>query len=214
MFWLFPTTGLRVHACYHNDVDDSPDSPFSRNFNAVFLDRDGVLNEKMPEGCYVTSWADFHILPGVPEAIARLNRAGLKVIVVTNQRGIALGLYTPAHLEALHACFHDLLKPHGAHVDAFYFCPHDKNQCDCRKPLPGMFEQAKLDFPEIDASTSVMIGDSVSDIEFGRNLGMMTVLIEGNRHRHRPGAKTAAKLADLCFPALPAAVDELLAKRQ
>jgi len=168
----------------------------------------------MPEGCYVTSWADFHVLPGVPGALARLNRAGLKVIVVSNQRGIALGLYTPAHVEALHACFHDLLRPHGAHVDAFYFCPHDKNQCKCRKPLPGLYEQAKQDFPEINPTTSIMIGDSLSDIEFGRSLSMMTILIEGDPHRKKRGAASAAELADLRFHSFPDAVDALLAERQ
>ncbi len=112
----------------------------------MFLDRDGVLNEKMPEGRYVESWSDFHLLPGVAEAIGRLNRAGLRVVVVSNQRGIALGRYLAADVEAIHSSLQDLLKAHGAHVDGFYFCPHDKGQCNCRKPLPGLFQQAAADF--------------------------------------------------------------------
>jgi D-glycero-D-manno-heptose 1,7-bisphosphate phosphatase len=176
----------------------------------VFLDRDGVLNEKMPEGRYVESWNDFHLLPGVNEAVGRLNRAAFHVVVVSNQRGIALGRYIPADVEAIHSALQDLLKAHGAHVDAFYFCPHDKGQCNCRKPLPGLFEQAKRDFPEITAESSAMIGDSLSDIQFGRNLGMMTVFIEGDPDRRRLGAETAAKLADLRFPSLVDAVNALL----
>ncbi len=189
---------------------NSQGRPLSRILRTVFLDRDGVLNEKMPEGRYVSSLSDFHLLPGVPEAIGRLNRAGLRVVVVTNQRGIALGLYTPAHVQALHAALQDALKSHGAHIDGFYFCPHDKQQCACRKPLPGLFEQARADFPEIAANTSVMIGDSLSDIQFGNLLGMMTVLIDGASENKEPGPEQAAALADLRFPSLAEAVDHLL----
>ena len=77
----------------------------------------------MPEGRWVATWNDFHVLPGVPEAIARLNRAGLRVIVVSNQRGIALGLFSAADVEAIQAGFQNLLQAHGAHVDAFYLLP-------------------------------------------------------------------------------------------
>ena len=100
------------------------------NLSTVFLDRDGVLNEKMPEGSYVTSPAGFHILPGIPGAIARLNQAGLRVVVVTNQRGIALGLYSSADVDAIHSALQQALISHGAHIDAFFLCPHDKSQCN------------------------------------------------------------------------------------
>jgi D-glycero-D-manno-heptose 1,7-bisphosphate phosphatase len=178
---------------------------------AIFLDRDGVVNEKMPEGSYVCTWSDFHLLPGVPEAIARLNQAGLRVIVVSNQRGIALGKYSAAEVEAIHSQFQQMLRTRGAHVDAFYFCPHDKRQCSCRKPLPGLFEQAQREFPEINADESVMVGDSLSDIEFGRRLGMKTVFIDGKADRQKPGARLAAELADQRFPSLCEAVRSLLA---
>jgi D-glycero-D-manno-heptose 1,7-bisphosphate phosphatase len=184
-----------------------------RSLNAVFLDRDGVLNEKMPEGCYVTSWDEFHVLPGVPEALARLNRAGLLVVVVSNQRGIARGLYTAADVDSIHAAFQRLLAALGAHVDAFFVCPHDRGQCNCRKPLPGLFEQAAAAFPQIAAATSVMIGDSLSDIEFGRRLAITTILLDGNQEQQRPGAEAARELADLRFPSLLEAVDALLDKR-
>jgi len=179
----------------------------------VFLDRDGVLNEKMPEGEYVTRWEEFRVLPGVPEALRRLNEAGLRTIVVSNQRGIARGRSTAADVDAIHGRFERLLEAAGARIDAVFVCPHDTGQCDCRKPLPGLFEQAQARFPEITAATSVMIGDSISDIEFGRRLGMATIFIEGDPARSEPGAKEAAKLADLLCGSLSEAVDALLAAR-
>jgi D-glycero-D-manno-heptose 1,7-bisphosphate phosphatase len=194
-------------------VNNPTGSAFGGTLVTIFLDRDGVVNEKMPEGKYVTSWAEFHLLPGVADAIARLNHAGLRVIVVSNQRGAALGLYSVTQVEAIHARLQETLQTHGAQVDAFYFCPHDKGQCDCRKPLPGMFEQARKDFPEITAATSVMIGDSRSDIEFGRRLGMRTIFLDGDIERQQPGAEEAAALADARFASLREAVEMLLGTR-
>ncbi len=175
----------------------------------VFLDRDGVLNEKVPEGQYVSQWEDFRVLDGVPEAVAKLNRAGMRVIVVTNQRGVALGLYTVADLQALHTAFARFLARHGARIDAFYACPHDRGECNCRKPLSGLFEQAVVDFPDVSAAKSVMIGDSLVDIEFGRRLGMKTVLVMGTENR-APGSETAAELADLQCSSLLEAVETIL----
>lgn len=180
---------------------------------AVFLDRDGVLNEKMPEGRYVTSWSDFNLLPGVPESIARLNHAGLQVFVVSNQRCVALGLCTAADVDSIQSSFQNLLQSRGAHVDGFYFCPHDEGQCNCRKPLPGLYEQAAAEFPEITAESSAMVGDSLPDIEFGRRLAMLTVFIDGGLGRQKPGAQVAAELADLRFTSLAEAVDHLLKKQ-
>jgi D-glycero-D-manno-heptose 1,7-bisphosphate phosphatase len=176
----------------------------------VFLDRDGVVNEKKPEGQYVRSPEELHLLPGAAEAIARLNRACVRVVVVSNQRGVALGLYTAEDVLAIHAKLLSLLKVKDAHVDAFYFCPHDRGECDCRKPLPGMFDQAVADFPEVKAENSLMVGDSLSDIEFGRRLGMKTVFIEGDPERRKAGGEAAGDLADYRFPSLAAAVEGLL----
>lgn len=181
-----------------------------RNLRTVFLDRDGVLNEKMPEGQYVTRSKDFHVLPGVPEALRLLNQAGIRVIVVTNQRGIARGLYTAADVEVIHAAFQDALKAAGAHIDAFFICPHDRGQCNCRKPLTGLFNQAVAQFPDITVATSVMIGDSLSDIEFGHRLEMTTIFIEGGMNQREVGAGEAAGPADLRFQSLLEAVEALL----
>jgi D-glycero-D-manno-heptose 1,7-bisphosphate phosphatase len=176
----------------------------------VFLDRDGVINEKMPEGRYVTRWDEFHLLPDVVQAIAMLNRAGVRVVVVSNQRGVALGLYSPEDVRALHAQLQQELAKVGARVDGFYFCPHDKGVCECRKPLGGMFEQAVAEFPSITAATSVMIGDSKSDMEFGRRLGMRAVFIEGDAERRGPGADEARALAGWRCGSLLEAVERLI----
>lgn len=203
--------------CYHSRVSNThnnsfPGPTFSGSLHTVFLDRDGVLNEKMPEGSYVTRWSEFKVLPGVVEAIGLLNTAGIRVIVVSNQRGVALGLYSAGDVGNIHAEFQKLLEVHGAHVDAFYFCPHDKGQCNCRKPLAGMFEQAVEEFPTITAASSVMIGDTLSDIEFGRRLKMATVFLEGDPERQKPGAEIAQELADMHFASLNEAVTGLLAR--
>ena len=176
----------------------------------VFLDRDGVINEKAPEGEYICSAAELHVLPGVPQAIARLNQAGLRTVVVSNQRGIAKGLYTVADVEAIHRAMRETLARDGARLDAIFICPHDKEECQCRKPLPGMFQQAVEAFPEIKAVESVMIGDALTDIEFGRRLGMPTILIEGAAERHKPDLAEAIRLADWRVSSLSQAVELLL----
>ncbi len=176
----------------------------------VFLDRDGVINRKLAEGEYVSSWERFELLPGVVEAVARLNGAGLRVVVVTNQRGVALGRYRAADVEEIHARFQALLAERGARVDAFYYCPHDRRQCGCRKPLTGMFEQARAEFAAIAAETSVMVGDSLSDIEFGRAAGMRTIFVSGDAAHRKPGWERGAELADAVTDDLPAAVALIL----
>ncbi|MBV8436307.1 MAG: HAD family hydrolase [Silvibacterium sp.] len=180
------------------------------NIQYVFLDRDGVINRKLPEGEYVSSWHRFEVLPGAEEAIAKLNRSGRSVIVVTNQRGIALGYYTKADVRGVHEQLQRHLAQSGAHIDAFYFCPHDKNECDCRKPKIGLFEQAMHDFPGASGSNSIIIGDSLSDIEAARNFGAPSIFIEGDSAFQKPGSERARSLADACSPSLFEAVTRFL----
>ncbi|WP_233581495.1 HAD-IIIA family hydrolase [Acidipila sp. EB88] len=181
-----------------------------RGIQTVFLDRDGVLNRKAPEGEYVSRWDLFHPLPGIEEALHRLNVAGIAVYVVTNQRGVALGLYTTRDVEHLHARLQEDLRAHDARVDGFFYCPHDKGVCDCRKPKTGLFEQARALHPEIDYATSLMVGDSVSDIEAGQRAGMRTIFIEGEPERQKPGADRGRTLADAVSTSLGAAVELIL----
>jgi D-glycero-D-manno-heptose 1,7-bisphosphate phosphatase len=176
----------------------------------VFLDRDGVINRKPPEGDYVRDWACFAWLPGAVEAIAAMTRAGLTVMVVTNQRGVSLGLYTVEQLESIHREMQTHLAQHGARVNAIYYCPHDRGVCRCRKPGSGMFEQAFQEFSEAGPHNSVMIGDSLSDIQAGNNLGMQTIFIQGEPDRQAPGAVEAAALASGVAESLLEAVEQLM----
>lgn len=169
----------------------------------VFLDRDGVINQKASEeDYYVQSSADLEILPDVPEAIRLLNRSGILVIVITNQRGVALGHLTDADLQEIHKALQARLAEASAHLDAIYYCPHDYDECDCRKPKTGMLERAFSDFPVATRDNSVLIGDSLSDIAAGKSFGIRTILITGNEERiksdHGPFAPdaTAASLLD------------------
>ena len=143
----------------------------------AFLDRDGTVNRKAPEGDYVKSWEEFHFLPGAKEAIILLNEAGIRVVLITNQRGIALGRMSEEELEEINRRMLAELSCEGAQVAAVYHCPHDTGTCDCRKPATGMLLQAQRDLPEIDFSRSVVIGDSPSDMEAGRAVGAHRVLI-------------------------------------
>jgi D-glycero-D-manno-heptose 1,7-bisphosphate phosphatase len=144
---------------------------------AAFLDRDGVINQKLPGVGYVTRWEELHFLPDVAKAIALLNRAGFRVIVVSNQRCVAKGLVTPAAIEAIHQRMIEELAAKGAIVDGIYYCPHEKYPpCSCRKPAPGMLLAAAHAL-EIDLAASWMIGDSQIDVEAGRNAGSRTARI-------------------------------------
>jgi D-glycero-D-manno-heptose 1,7-bisphosphate phosphatase len=192
------------------DMPPTPLWPIETPLRTVFLDRDGVINEKMPEGRYVQSEDDLRIVLGAPQAIGKLNRAGIRVLVVSNQRGIALGLYTPEDVHAIHAILQAQLRAQGACIDAFYFCPHDKGACECRKPMPGLYEQATAQFPDIDAETSVMIGDSLSDVEFGNRLKMRTIWIGGDPETRKPGSEMAEHCATWSCSSLVEAVDLLL----
>ena len=171
------------------------------NLKYIFLDRDGVLNRKAPPAQYITRPEELVILPGVEEAVAALNRAGRKVIVVTNQRGIALGLYSHDDLNRIHDKLRAQLAAHGGHLDAIYVCPHEAGQCNCRKPLTGLFERAYRDFPDATPESSVMVGDSLRDIEAGLRAGMATVLITGESTNSADDLR-ARSLAQLLAPSL------------
>ena len=147
----------------------------SASRRAAFLDRDGTLNVKAPEGEYITSPADLRLLPGAAEAVRRLNEAAIFVVVVTNQRGIARGLLRSDTHARIMQCLRDLLAQRGAHLDAVYVCPHEVGTCRCRKPAPGLLLRAESEHPDIDLRRSVTVGDAESDIEAGRGAGTQTI---------------------------------------
>jgi len=143
---------------------------------AIFLDRDGVINIGPPKGTYVTKWAEFEFEPGAKEAIKRISDSEYKAIVITNQAGVARGLYTIGDLEDIHKKMTDKINASGGSLDGIYYCPHIWDSCDCRKPLPGMLDQANRDFG-IDFNNSWMIGDSESDIGVGISRNCKTIMI-------------------------------------
>lgn len=144
---------------------------------AVFLDRDGVINRGPANGGYILRWDDFHFLPGVAEAISSLQRAGWKVIVVSNQSCVNKGLITIADVDAIHRKMKEDLAKAGAKLDGIYYCPHGKEPpCECRKPAAGMLFRAAREH-EIDLGASWMVGDSERDMEAGESAGCRTVRI-------------------------------------
>jgi len=144
----------------------------------LFLDRDGVINARLL-GAYVSTWDDFSFLPGVLEAMAIFPDYFGRIIIVTNQQGIGKGLMTVGQLNLIHQKMQKAILLQGGQVDAVLFCPtlaNDPN--NCRKPAPAMALEAQASFPDIDFKQSTMVGDSISDIRFGHNLGMRTVLVD------------------------------------
>ena len=144
---------------------------------AVFLDRDGVINRKLPEGQYVTRWDQVKFFPQCAQAVKRMRDAGFLTVVVTNQRVVAKGLLSEPALELLHQriCW-ELFKGEKG-FDAIYYCPHEENPpCECRKPRPGMLLKAAQDHG-IDLANSWMIGDSEADVLAGKTVGCRTIRI-------------------------------------
>ena len=173
---------------------------------AIFLDRDGVINQRPVEGEYITRWEDFHILPGVAESIALLNRAGFRVIVITNQRCVAKQQITEPALQEMHRRMLEILNGQGAAIDAVFYCPHDlEPACECRKPEPGMILEASQAW-SIDLKSSWMIGDSPSDIEAGRRAGCKTAFLNAKNDQ-----ALAASHADFGAATLLEAVRGILA---
>jgi D-glycero-D-manno-heptose 1,7-bisphosphate phosphatase len=164
---------------------------------AVFLDRDGVINRKPPEGQYVTRWEEMKFLPGVPEAIALLMGAGFCVFAVSNQRCVAKELLTVSELESIHKRMCQELAAAGAVITAVYYCPHEEQPpCNCRKPAPGMILTAAKEH-DIDLRASWMIGDSDIDIKAGRNAGCRTVrIVRGDEIGDGGGDAFARSLLD------------------
>jgi len=151
---------------------------------ALFLDRDGVLNE---DRGYVHSWDQFRWMPGAIDAVAAFNRAGWLVFVVTNQSGIGRGYYTEADMHALHEQMARDLAAHGARIDAFYYCPHHPQarveayrhpDPPDRKPNPGMLLRALAEWP-VDAGRSLMVGDKPADMEAAARAGVRGLLFSG-----------------------------------
>lgn len=143
---------------------------------AAFFDRDGTINV---DTGHLYEIEKFKFIDGIPELIKKYNDEGYKVIVITNQAGIAKGYYTEQQMGALHKYIDEQLLKIGAKIDAYYFCPHHPDytgDCNCRKPKTGMIESAIKDF-NIDVSESILYGDKPWDIEAGEKCGITSILV-------------------------------------
>lgn len=165
----------------------------------LFLDRDGVINRRIVGG-YVQSWEDFVFLPGVTDALARFSQHFGRVVVVSNQQGVGKGLMTEEQVIQLHRRMIEEIQTTGGRIDAVFFSPHlARAGSPMRKPGIGMGLKARRQFPEIQFRKSVMAGDSVSDMLFGKRLGMVTAFISDDAGP----ARLHPRLIDLRFADLP-----------
>ena len=149
----------------------------------ILLDRDGVINAKLPENSYVTRKSEFQFLPGVFDALPILIGLGFILVVVTNQRGIARKKITHGELQEIHGFMKNQLREHGVELNQIYYCPHETYElCPCRKPRPGMLLKAAKDLA-LNLPMSYMVGDSPSDVAAGHNATARTVRISSERDR-------------------------------
>lgn len=162
----------------------------------IILDRDGVINALGDD--YICSTAEWRALPGALNAIAKFCKAGFKVAVITNQSGIAKGLYTTATLNEIHKKMSDEVRAAGGAINTILFCPHaDADNCECRKPKPGMFLQLAAQMQH-DLSGVFAVGDSMRDLVAARAAGASPILVTTGY-----GVQTAAQLSKNKFAAVP-----------
>ncbi len=146
----------------------------------LFLDRDGVINyEKQND--YIHSWDEFRFYEGVTDALKIFHEKFNRILVVTNQRGVGKGLTKLDDLHSIHANMLEEIVKAGGHLDAIYYCSETENDNPYRKPNPGMGLEAVKEFPDIDLTKTIMIGNTLSDMEFGRNLGVYTLFLPTTR---------------------------------
>jgi len=171
----------------------------------VLIDRDGTINV---EKHYLSDPDQLQLIDGVGAALHRLNQAGYGIAIITNQSGIARGYFNLQRLEQIHARLREMLTAEGVVIDGIYICPHGPDDdCDCRKPLPGMAEQAMADHG-FDPKLSTVIGDKEVDVELGQAIGAATFLVRtGHGEKYAATSKADHVVADL-----PAAVDIILAE--
>jgi D-glycero-D-manno-heptose 1,7-bisphosphate phosphatase len=172
---------------------------------AVFLDRDGTVNEEVG---YLSDLKQLNVIPGAGAAIRRLNEAGFKVVLVTNQSGVARGYFPESFVLDTHALLEQKLRNEGARLDGIYYCPHHPTagnsryttECDCRKPGTGMIYRAARDL-DIDVKKSYVVGDKWSDVELGQRAGAHTILVRSGSAPDGEGNLRPGHLMDPDFVA-------------
>lgn len=148
---------------------------------SLFLDRDGVINKRLI-GDYIKKWEEFEFLPDVLKAIQIFNELFGKLFIVTNQQGIGKGLMLETDLGHIHEKMMHEIRQHGGNINKIYYSPYKAEENSVfRKPNIGLARKAKIDFPVIDLDKSIMAGDSISDMQFGKNAGMITVFIHSDK---------------------------------
>jgi len=161
---------------------------------ALFVDRDGTLN---PDLHYLKEAERIELFRGVGDALSLAHDHGFLVICVTNQSGVERGLYTREDVERIHERLNELLRPHRARVDAFYYCPHvPETHCECRKPGTLLFRQARDDW-NIDMGASAIVGDRSLDVEAGRKLGVLTAYVTQPGHGEDPSYASVREEGDV-----------------
>ncbi|MDD5155032.1 MAG: HAD family hydrolase [Candidatus Omnitrophica bacterium] len=155
---------------------------------AVFLDRDGVINEYPGDSKYVTSWADFHFLPGTEEALKKLTGKGYRIFVISNQAGVSKGVYSKEALDLITRNMLSELDKHKVRISGVYYCIHKpEDNCDCRKPKSGLVKMAaarlKNEGLDIESTASFFIGDTIRDIETGKDAGLKTILVFSGKEK-------------------------------
>ena len=169
----------------------------------VFFDRDGIVNESPGSGRYVTRWQDFHLVPEFVTCLRAVLKMGYQAVIVTNQRAVARGLMRIKDLEDIHRRLKRLLmRQYGLALLDIIYCPHNANECSCRKPSPGMLLDM-ADKHDINLAASWMIGDSETDMEAGRRAGCRTILVAVSPpRRRRSPADSAGLKADQRVPSM------------
>ncbi|MFK7947368.1 MAG: D-glycero-alpha-D-manno-heptose-1,7-bisphosphate 7-phosphatase [Saprospiraceae bacterium] len=159
---------------------DNFEIEFIKNIDSswtLFLDRDGVINRRLPDD-YVKVWSEFEFFEDFLEALAKASKIFQTIVIVTNQQGIGKGKMSVENVNVVHDKMVSKITQAGGRIDKIYICPDLKHtNPKCRKPNTGMAEQAQKDFPNIDFSKSIIVGDSASDIEMGKRLGMKRVFV-------------------------------------
>lgn len=147
---------------------------------SLFLDRDGVINKRII-GDYIKRWEEFEFLPGALEAIQQFYELFGKLFIVTNQQGIGKGLMLETDLDHIHEKMMHEIRQHGGNINKIYYSPYKAEENSVfRKPNIGLARKAKIDFPIIEFDKSIIAGDSISDMQFGKNAGMITVFINSD----------------------------------
>ena len=185
---------------------------------AVFLDRDGTVNVEVG---YLSDLRQLQLLPGAGAAIKRLNAAGLKVVLVTNQSGVARGYFPESFVHETHELLTRMLDSEGARLDGIYYCPHHPKsgsshytkECDCRKPATGLLIRAAADL-DLDLKQSFMVGDKWSDVELGHRAGCRSILVMSGHAHDEPGNARSSHSKDPDFVAhdLTEAAEWILAR--